>query len=115
MTIFSRENRCTARRADRILDKTIAEAHPLFRQPVHIRRHVDLAPVSADRMRRVIIRHDEQNIWPPLRMQGDGGEYKQANVEEFLHNDEPQYAPARKKGKAFRRTLAPTANLLRVN
>src|SRR5262245_39029544 len=63
VAVFSGENRGTAGRANGIHGETIHKAHSLFREAVDARCLIDLAAVGADGVRRVIIGHDEENVW----------------------------------------------------
>ena len=62
MIVRPGQDRRAARRADRIRAKAIVEAHAFVREPVQMRRLVDAAAVGADRMRRVVVGHDEQDV-----------------------------------------------------
>ena len=64
VTVFAGENGRAARGANRIDHETIAEAHPFFRNAIDVGCFVHLAAVGADRVRRMIVRHDENDIWP---------------------------------------------------
>ena len=64
MTVLpSQDDRATGT-ADGVGDITFLEQHALICQPIHVGRGVDLRTVSADRVRRVVISEDEQNIRP---------------------------------------------------
>src|SRR6185436_2944795 len=58
-----------ARRADRVGDEEVAEQHALAREPVDLRRLVDARAVGGDRVRRVVVGHDEDDV----RACGGGG------------------------------------------
>src|SRR5438105_5857047 len=62
MAVFPRENRSAAWSANGINDETVHEPHPLPGNAVNVRSFIDLAPISADRMGRMVIGHDEQNV-----------------------------------------------------
>ena len=62
MTVLPGQDDRAAGAADGVGDITFLEEHPLIRQPIHVGRGVDLRTVSADRVRRVVISEDEQNI-----------------------------------------------------
>ena len=62
MTVFPSEDDRATGAADGVGDITFLEEHALIRQPIHVRRGVDLRTISANCMRRVVISEDEQNI-----------------------------------------------------
>ena len=64
MTVFPSEDDCATGPADGVGDITFLEQHALICQPIHVGRGVDLRTISADRVRRVVISEDEQNVRP---------------------------------------------------
>ena len=62
VAVFAGEDCGTARRADRIDGIAAVKPHPLIREPVQLRRLVHSAAVGADGVRRVVVRHDEQDV-----------------------------------------------------
>ncbi len=62
VAVLPRQDRRPARRADRVGHERVAEQHPLARDPINVRRLVDLRPVRADRMGSVVVGHDEQDV-----------------------------------------------------
>ena len=65
--ILACENRRATGRADRISHEAVREAHPVFGNSINVRRAIYLTAVSADGMRSVIVRHDEDDIGSLLR------------------------------------------------
>jgi|GEM_PF-1998052 len=66
MAILPRQNRSPRRSTNRIRTKAILQPHSLARNPVDIRRLIDLAPISGNRMRRMVIRHHKQDVRPRM-------------------------------------------------
>src|SRR5688572_15108257 len=62
MAVLARQYRSTTGGANRVRDKAVVETHSFASDAVNLRCLVDLAPVGADRMRSVIIGHDEKNV-----------------------------------------------------
>ena len=60
--IFSGEDHGAARRTNRIRDEGVREAHSFTSDAVNVGRVDKLAAVRANRMRRVIVGHDEDDI-----------------------------------------------------
>ena len=56
------QNHRPGRPADRVRHKAAVQPHSLFRQPVDVRRFVDFAPIGADCLIAVVVRHDEQDV-----------------------------------------------------
>ena len=72
--VFSREHRRPAWGANRIANKCIVEAHAVAPELVEVRRGVDLGSVRRNRVRSVIIRHDEEDVWSLRSGLGSGGQ-----------------------------------------
>src|ERR1041384_1848900 len=85
MAVFARDNRRPARTADGVDAETIAEAHAASGQPIELRRLVDAAAVRADRVRRVIVAHDEKNIRPRLRAKASSDKKTCNHQSQSLH------------------------------
>jgi len=68
--IGARQNRSAAGRTDGIGAKTIIKSHAALRDAVDIRSLINAAAISADSVRSVIVRHDEENV----RLAGFHGE-----------------------------------------
>jgi hypothetical protein len=64
MAVLSRQYNRPAWRTYRVRTKAILKPHPVLRDPVQIWRGIYLAPVTAKRMRRVIVGHYKNNIRP---------------------------------------------------
>jgi hypothetical protein len=62
MRILARQNHRTTRRANRIRDEGIRKPHPFPREPIQMRRFDELAAIRTDRVRRVIVSHDEDDV-----------------------------------------------------
>lgn len=62
VAVFAGEDRGPAGAADRIDAKAIFESHAGVRQAIQVRRLVHAAPVGADRVRRVVVAHDEEDV-----------------------------------------------------
>ena len=60
--VLAGEDRGAARRADRVGGEDARQQRALARQPIEVRRLVDARPVGADRVRRVIVGHDEDDV-----------------------------------------------------
>ena len=56
------QDRGAARRADGVGREHVRQQRALARQPIEVRRLVDARPVRADRVRRVVVRHDEDDV-----------------------------------------------------
>src|SRR5688572_5318591 len=81
MAVLARQNRSTTWSANRVCDKAVVETHSFASDSVNLRCLVDLAPVGADRVRSMIIGHDQKNVGrlrPRLR---EGG--RQCRVEKL--------------------------------
>ena len=63
VVIRTSKDRRPAGRADRICTETIVKPHAPFRNPVDLRRSIDPATIGADGMGRMVIGHDEKDIW----------------------------------------------------
>ena len=63
VAILPGKNRGATRRAERIGAMTVRESDTVLREPVNLGRLVDPAAVGTDGMRRVVIAHNEKNIW----------------------------------------------------
>ena len=68
VTVLAGEDDRAAWPTDRIRHVAFLEAHPLVRDTVDVRRLVDPRTVGADRMRRVVIRENENHIRPLGRL-----------------------------------------------
>ena len=59
------------RRSTRVAQRELAvrpiKPHPLLRQPVDVRRLVDLRPVGADRVRRMVVGENKEDVGPVRR------------------------------------------------
>src|SRR5438552_1875785 len=66
VAVLSRQNRRATWRANRVHCKTIREPHSLFGDAVQVRCLINPAAVATERVRRVIIRHDKNYVWPNL-------------------------------------------------
>ena len=64
VAILSGQDDRAAGAADGVGDITFLEEHALIRQPIHVRRGVDLRTIGTDGVGRVVISEDEQNIRP---------------------------------------------------
>ncbi len=62
VTVFPRLDDGPARPADRVGNEGVVERHPLTREPIQVRRLVDLRTVRADRVRSVIVAEHEDDI-----------------------------------------------------
>ena len=62
VTVFAGEDGSATRCADGIHRETMVETDAFLREPINVRCLVDLAAIRADRMRRVIVRHDENDV-----------------------------------------------------
>ena len=62
MTVFSCQNCRAAGRADGIIHEASRQHHAFARQSIYVWRPIDPAAIRADRMRRVVVRHDEENV-----------------------------------------------------
>ena len=79
MAVLAGNDRGAARAADGIDGKAVVKPHASFRQPVEIGSLVDLAAVSADGVRRVIITHDVEDVQASGGLRGKRkGQTKQA-------------------------------------
>src|SRR5262249_7414646 len=66
MAVLAGQNGRATGRANRVDGETIEEPHPFVGNSVQVGRFVDSASVTAHRMRRMIVSHDEQNVWTLL-------------------------------------------------
>ena len=66
--VLAGQNRGAARRADRVGGKDARQQRALARQPIEVRRLVDARPVRADRVRRVVVGHDEDDVGTAHRL-----------------------------------------------
>jgi len=67
VTVFTCQQDCTGRATDGIGDKAAVEAHTCPGDPVDLWRGIQWlksSGVSADRLVRMIIAHDEKDVWP---------------------------------------------------
>lgn len=62
MAVFSSQQHRPARRANGIRAKTPVEAHTLVGDAIEIRRVIDAAAVAAQRLERVVVGHDEEDV-----------------------------------------------------
>jgi hypothetical protein len=62
MTVFTRQDDSPAWGADTVGAETVFEPNPFVGYAVDIGRCVNSAPITAYGMRRVVVRHDEQNV-----------------------------------------------------
>ena len=72
--IFSRQHRGSARGANRVAHKRVVEADAVAAELVEARCQVDLRSVSRDRVRGVVICHDEQDVRALRRGLRSGGQ-----------------------------------------
>ena len=77
MRVLPGQDRGAARRADGVGREHVLEERAFARQPIEVRRLVDLRPVRADGVRRVVVGHDEDDV-RAVGAEGDtGGECRQ--------------------------------------
>ena len=62
MAMLAGENRRPTRRADRVTDEAVLEEHPFVRESIDVRRLVEHRAVGADRVRRVVVGEDEEDV-----------------------------------------------------
>ena len=62
--VLAGEDGGAARRADRVGGEDVFEERALFGNAIEVRRLVDARPIGADGVRRVIVRHDEDDVGP---------------------------------------------------
>ena len=60
--VLTRENRGAARRADRVGHHHLLEERAFLGEAIDVRRAVHPRSVRADRVRRVVVRHDEDDV-----------------------------------------------------
>src|SRR6266850_1010470 len=92
MTIFAGENARAARAANRVYRETVQESHSLFGDTIQIRRLIDLASITAHRMGRMIVGHDEEDIWTlrRLRLGRNGRQAYPENGQEVQRQTQPE-------------------------
>ena len=71
--ITTGQERRARRRADRLRDVEIREAHALAREPVEVRRRETLRPIDADIGVTEVIGQDEDDVRRPFRRGGRAG------------------------------------------
>lgn len=62
VAVFAGKNRRAARRANGIVNEAAREEHSVLRDAVDAGRLIDATAVGAHGMRRVVVRHDEENV-----------------------------------------------------
>ncbi len=70
VTVLAGQQNGAARRADRVRDEAVREAHAFTGDAIDVRRLDQVAAVGADRALGMIVRHDEQDVRRPIRLVG---------------------------------------------
>ena len=69
-----------------LVTKTLREHHPLAREAVDVRRLIDLRAIRADRVRGMVVRHDEDDVRTIGGRDGDDAEHPgDGREQEFQH------------------------------
>ena len=71
------QDRGAAGRADRVRREHPRQQRALPRQPIEVGRRVHPRPVRANRMRRVVVGHDEHDVRPSAGLRGHDGRHEQ--------------------------------------
>jgi hypothetical protein len=67
VTVLAREDAGAGRPADRVRAKGVPVDRPFLREPVNVRRLIDLRTQRADRLHGMVIREDENDVGSLLR------------------------------------------------
>ena len=63
MAVLARLNHRPTRPANAVGDIAIVESHAFLRNAIEVRRFIDFAAVARQRLVRVIVGEDEQDVW----------------------------------------------------
>ena len=97
--VFACEYCGSTRRADRVRHEAVCEEHALFGKAVDIGGRTDVcqhATIGADRLGRVIVGHDEKDVWPTARS---------VQVATHAEEDHPYYLSAQHRQLGGRQYL----------
>ncbi len=67
MAVLAGQDYAAAGRANAIGAKTVVEPHAFLGDAVQVRSLIDAAAVGADGVRRMVVRHDVEYVWPLTR------------------------------------------------